>query len=141
MDRENTKKLFESYPKLFPANERSNPSVSLMCFGFECRDGWFNLLNSLCKAIQDHLDANPTAQQVVVKQVKEKYGALRFYFDGGDKFIDDLVDAAEKDSFHICDTCGTTKNLLRQQGWVRVTCQSCIAKDERAHKRVWRVHI
>jgi len=79
------KLLCERYPKLF-ANRHARVHESLMCFGFECGDGWFDLIDVLCSTIQSYLDSNPSKQQVVVVQVKEKFGTLRFYTEGHDKF-------------------------------------------------------
>ena len=43
MNTENTKKLIEAFPALYRGYKKS-PRESLMCFGFECGDGWFDLI-------------------------------------------------------------------------------------------------
>ena len=88
-----------------------------MCWGFECGDRWFNLLNLLCKQIQHRVDTEYqhgiAIEQVVATQVKEKFGTLRFYYDGGDDTIRQLVDEAEQDSATVCDVCREPR-LIRQ---------------------------
>lgn len=55
-----------------------------MSRGFECDDGWFDIIDVLCERIQFLIDHNDRPQ-VVAQQVKEKFGTLRFCgFGGGD---------------------------------------------------------
>jgi len=65
------------YPEIF--REHTLPTDrTCMCWGLECGDGWFTLLDTLCKALQ-HI-YHERALQTVAEQVKEKYGTLRFYY-------------------------------------------------------------
>lgn len=59
--------------------------------------------------------------QVVVTQVKEKFGTLRFYYAGGDRFIDGLVSMAEEMSSITCEICGSPGEL-RGKGWLYTAC-------------------
>jgi len=79
------KKLVEKYPDIF-RDRRGNPRETLMCWGFECGDGWYNIIDTLCNNIQMHVNIKQCAP-VVATQVKEKFGTLRFYYDGGDDRI------------------------------------------------------
>jgi hypothetical protein len=43
-----------------------------------------------------------------VAQVKEKFGGLRFYFEGGNDAFDAIracIGVAAQESFHICEVC------------------------------------
>jgi hypothetical protein len=116
-------KLIKKYPKLFrqvnlPMNQ------TCMCWGLECGNGWFNIIDNLCKNIQKHIDDNGL-DQVEFQQIKEKFGGLRVYFAYGDSYIDDLVEQAEKDSYNTCELCGTTENIGYTQGWVTTLCEEC----------------
>jgi hypothetical protein len=121
------KLLCEKYPKIF--KDRNAPmTVTAMCWGFP-GDGWFNIIDMLCGAIQYHIDnvtywkdgVESHCPQVVATQVKEKYGALRFYYCGGDDTIDGMVDMAEYMSKQTCEECGLP-GVLRAGGWVRTLC-------------------
>ncbi|AWM92544.1 hypothetical protein DJ564_17865 [Pseudomonas sp. 31-12] len=90
-------------------------------FGFECGDGWLVLLDTLCGEIQRHVDAN-NLLQVEARQVKEKYGGLRFYYTGGDDIIHELVKLAEDLSNITCDICGGAASSEVIQGWVVTRC-------------------
>ena len=47
--------LCEKYPKMM-VNRNKNMQETCMCWGFECGDGWFNILNQLMSQIQHHID-------------------------------------------------------------------------------------
>jgi hypothetical protein len=132
MTKENTDYLFEKYPLLFPKESRSNVMDSLMAFGFECGDGWFNLLNATCASIQDLIDTQREEQpieQVEIIQVKQKWGSLRINTISHPDFIDDIIEVAETLSYHTCETCGDTKNVtMLSQGWIEPICQNCLNK-------------
>jgi hypothetical protein len=94
--------------------------------------GWFDLLNSTCQIIQSHLDWKPDVPQVVVEQVKEKFGTLRFYYQGGDEFIQGVVALAEHMSGKICEECGAP-GATGGTGWVTTLCET--HRTEREQKR------
>lgn len=54
-------------------------------------------------------------------QVKEKFGNLRFYYQGGDEFISGVVSMAESMSGHTCEVCGD-RGHLGGKGWVSTLC-------------------
>lgn len=60
-------------------------------------------------------------EQVTVNQVKEKFGTLRFYYSGGDAYIDGLVAMAESMSAATCEECGAP-GRVRHGGWLRCLC-------------------
>lgn len=117
--------LCEKYPKIF-ANRYGNPNETLMCFGFECGDGWYHLIDHLCSEIQWHIDKNakPGTEQFVAVQVKEKFGGLRFYGDGGDSKIHNMIWFAEGFSSKLCETCGAPgTGKTTKRGWVYTSCE------------------
>ena len=132
MNPENTKKLFEKYPKLFSEEERNDPKKSLMRYGFGVKDGWFDLMDKLCADIQNTIDTkkktNQEFEQVRVVQVKEKMGGLRFYTDGADEKIAEMIHKAEKESYKICEVCGKEGKLTNALIWFKTLCESCKAK-------------
>lgn len=56
MNKDLDKRLCDNYPLIF-AERHGNPIDTAMCWGFECGGGWFTLIDSLCVAIQNHIDA------------------------------------------------------------------------------------
>lgn len=62
--------------------------------------------------------------EVNIGQVKEKFGGLRFYYDGGDKDIAGMVYFAECLSFKTCQNCGK-EGCVQQKGWWITLCDDC----------------
>ena len=72
-------KLFDKYPKIFVQKDLE----------IDTGDGWYNILDTLCGQIQN---LNLLERfNVEATQVKEKFGGLRFYYNGGDEFIEGLT--------------------------------------------------
>lgn len=55
MKSELDKLLCSKYPKIF-RDRRAPMTKTAMCWGFSCGDGWFNILDALCRNIQSHVD-------------------------------------------------------------------------------------
>jgi hypothetical protein len=55
MKQELDKLLCEKYPKMM-VNRNKDMQETCMCWGFECGDGWYNILNQLMGNIQHHID-------------------------------------------------------------------------------------
>jgi hypothetical protein len=124
MSPELDKQLCENYPKMM-VNRNKDMQETAMCWGFDCGDGWFNILNQLMGNIQHHIDWKNRKEEVVAQvtldQVKEKFGTLRFYYTGGDDVIDGMVRMAEAMSGVTCETCGVP-GKRRGGGWVTTLC-------------------
>jgi hypothetical protein len=56
-----------------------------------------------------------------VRQIKEKFGGLRFYYDGGDGTVDGMVRMAESWAAHSCEECGKL-GKSRSGGWIKTLC-------------------
>lgn len=175
MKKELDEALCAAYPKIF-VDRHKDMQLTAMCWGFSHGDGWYGILDALCRKIQRHIDwqeeqrksaieynealksarqgnttklydyyrkifsdesyisktiqrsleqgeriVPPEIPQVVAVQVKEKFGTLRFYYNGGDEYISGLVSMAEWASSVTCETCGE-RGKLRGSGWVYTAC-------------------
>lgn len=96
--------------------------------GFAVGAGWWPIIESLCANIQSHIDwwntnrkERPVVEQVVVEQIKEKFGGLRFYYQGGDDNVHGMVRMAEAWADHSCEECGAPGER-RSGGWIRTLC-------------------
>ena len=74
---------------------------------------------------------------IQITQIKEKFGGLRFYINGGDDYIYGMIALAESLSYKICESCGTTINVGQTQGWIYTCCKDCYDKNERAQRLKW----
>jgi len=117
--------LCTTYPKMF-VNRYKPMTETTMCWGFDCGDGWYNIINQLCANIQHHIDwknrKEEIVPQVTVDQVKEKFGSLRFYFTGGDDYIRGMATMAESMSGVTCEECGNPGSTLGR-GWLTTLCE------------------
>lgn len=129
MNKENTKTLYEKYPKIF-AQHKLTIQQSCMPWGFECGDGWFDLIERLCDSLQFHTDKN-NYPQVEATQVKEKFGTLSFYTSGADEYLSGYINFAESMSATICETCGSNQNVTQTKGWIKTICKECLDKKEK----------
>jgi hypothetical protein len=123
------RKLVDKYPKLF-TDFGGSPSRSLIAFGFECGDGWFDLLDTLCTQLLalEPVDEGEGIQPLRAVQVKEKYGTLRFYVGHASDEAFALINFAEALSARICETCGN-RGRTRGTGWLKTLCDSCAEKE------------
>lgn len=121
------KKMEERFPKMFAEQYG----------GFAVGAGWWPILESLCSNIQQHLDwANRESEvvpQVVVEQIKEKFGGLRFYYQGGDEQIHGMVRMAEAWADSSCEECGKPGER-RSGGWIRTLCEEHEAERQQRIK-------
>jgi hypothetical protein len=113
------KRMEETYPKMFSSKYG----------GFAVGSGWWPMIEKLCDIIQHHIDHNKDCPQVVVEQIKEKFGTLRFYYQGGDEFISGAVWFAESMSAGMCEECGAPGKRT-QGGWVQTLCDFHIVEKE-----------
>lgn len=141
MKTELQQKLLQNYPKIFIQHNKSCKET-LMCWGFECCDGWYDLINMLCSQLQFDIDRNGYPQIEAV-QVKEKFGTLRFYttYADNDPVEDEerkcgrqegLITFAEMLSSKICCFCGTNQNIGSTKGWITYCCEKCAKERDMA---------
>jgi len=178
MNQELEQQLIKKYPKLFK-NKNLPPTQTLICFGCECGDGWYQLLDHLFGYLTDHMERKLAVDyiseykdqhkdkknyyrdycsykfeppQIILDQVKEKYGTLRCYYhtefddipdevwanldlkdfykklEAYNRKIDDAIEYAEYISSRTCEETGK-EGKLYTKGWWKVLC------DEEAIKR------
>lgn len=128
------KKMEEQFPLMFE-NKYG---------GFAVGVGWWPIIESLCANIQSHIDwkqeqkdkyqRGKGCSQVVVEQIKEKFGGLRFYHQGGDDYIYGMVRMAEAWADHSCEECGKPGER-RDGGWIKTLCDEHDAERKERYKK------
>jgi len=150
MKAELQKKIFEKYPKIF-RDKGESPMKSLMCFGLDIGDGWYELIDEMCSKLV--AIEKVSGLVVIARQCKEKYGSLRFYnsicfpqpFIGTIFFskiivktrgykakakqaaiwtniAEDVIHCAENRSCYTCEDCGEYGKTRRSTGWHSTLC-------------------
>ncbi len=151
MREELQEKLYLHFPEIFA--QRSLPMThTCMCWGFDCGDGWYDLIYKLCEQIQSYINNKnnsikfkidrgdlpkdtPRYPQLEATQVKEKYGGLRFYVDNSDEYIDGLISMAEAMSYSICENC-SNNGSPNGDGWVTTLCPECRNQKNEKYKKL-----
>lgn len=113
MNKENTEYLVKTYPHLYGGYGKPM-SETAMCWGFDCGDGWFDIIDKLSAKLE-------AIGGIEASQVKEKCGSLRFYIWSGTDEAYDLIDEAEEESCRTCEECGKPGYSMGD-GWIRTRC-------------------
>jgi len=97
--------------------------------------GWCSLLRNLFEEIvrREQLirGTQPDYMPVEFVQIKEKFGGLRAYCDGGnDDGIRFLIRSAEDKAYSVCEHCGgdVFSKQTTVRGWIRTLCNICHEK-------------
>lgn len=117
------RKLVADFPSLY-RDRHGNPRVTAMCWGFP-GDGWEPLIRRLSEKL--------APRGVVAGQVKEKFGALRFYYDlvpeaathasdADTQRVDHDIQEAEAESRRTCEVCGAPGTVVSSSGWLQARC-------------------
>jgi hypothetical protein len=148
MTKQNSEKLVELYPAMFTWVERGythnifesayNKALAFVHknlkftrkinyikqtnpynYQFEIGDGWYGLLYQLILNVR-YNDTVKGKWVTKVTQCKEKFGGLRFYVTGTSDKNWDLIRAAEKKSYGVCEVTGSEVEVgVWNDGWIR----------------------
>ena len=120
---EHLRKLIDLHPGLFLNG--AEPSRSWL------PTGWFGLVDRLCTAIGQKLEAS-SEPSVRVTVVGEKFGLLKFGVEpvGFGRAIAQLVEHARSESSHTCEDCGGFGHL-REPPTIAVLCGPCLTERDK----------
>lgn len=105
-------RMVAQYPENFSA-----------CFDFSSPAGWDTLVEHLCHRV---IALDP---DIKIEQVKDKFGELRFYTSPTSTEVRELIDAAERESAHTCESCGAPGEHVNKGGWIITVCKNCWDKS------------
>ena len=131
---EENKKLIEKYPWLMPYSVYTGEPIE----DYDCTytwlddmpDGWRIAFGDLlCEDIQAELEKFDYVDKYRISQIKEKFGALRWYDEGvpvGCK-VEDIIQDYSHISEFICIGCGEL-DVPCTDGWIVPVCKECVKK-------------
>lgn len=90
--------------------------------GLECDVGWVALITVLCDELQNATD-QMGAPQIETLQVKEKFGALRFYARESSDYQRGLINLACAMSNCTCEQCGWPGSMWVSGGYFHTACE------------------
>ena len=83
MRKELDEALVAKYPQIFK-NRFGDPRETLMCFGFECGDGWYNIIDVLCGLMTSEYRQAKDRYEFAKECLEERNGKFPW---GGDKEV------------------------------------------------------
>ena len=130
--------LCQRYPFLIPRNLRTDEVSDEYDYSRTKLDsmplGWNIAFGEImCEEIRDELIRVNYLNHYRILDIKEKYGSLRWYDAGApkDSNIHDIIMKWEHISNYVCQTCGSTKNIMNTAGyWIESICKDCAKKRE-----------
>lgn len=135
MNQELEAALAKEFP--FMRREKQDSANAYQSFGVEAGSGWYELIRNLCREIAEVCAQAGREKDLIVDQVKEKYGELRFYchLEGGtveenralNGKLYDVIDRYEEASKLVCELCGAPgelQELKLRNGmvWLQTLC-------------------
>lgn len=97
------------------------------CIGMYTPSGWDNIVTQLFHIISNYAEKHNITVDVI--QVKEKFGALRFYFRTENpkhsEIIGSFVQYAEWLTETSCITCGKNTEPKNHAGFYAPICKDC----------------
>lgn len=102
----------------------------------ECLEGWNRLIKPIVDYINDYNENIPEEDKIHIKQIKEKFGGLRFYTDKKTEHLKNMIEAAEHEAIHTCEICGSKYDIGQTaDGWITTCCRKCIQELANKEKR------
>ena len=147
--KEENKALCRKYPFLIPSNRfsgkritegaGSRPGSPEVSSGYDWEyteldsmpDGWRTAFGEqMCEELKTALIKADLLDRYRVMDIKEKYGHLRWYDNGGTRIVKEIISKYEEISKRICICCGRRATLIAL-GWISPYCDSCVPDNER----------
>jgi len=125
-------KLVKAFSNLYA--DRNKPMTeTAMCWGFQCGDGWFDIIWAASEKLEALIVKMPEKERHNCKAstVKEKFGKLVIYLDNSTEEMDHIISDVEILSEKVCETCGKPGMIVGHiyRDWVYATCKDCV-KDK-----------
>lgn len=128
------KQLCKRYPFLIVRNWKTDEPIKGYEFTYfeDIPNGWRKVFGKqMCEEIRKVLIKGNYLYDYRVVQIKEKYGALRWYDNGVPDSIyhelQDIINKYEEISMSICIWCGRPATKI-SLGWISPFCDKCADK-------------
>lgn len=109
--------------------------------GVECGDGWFALIDRLCRAHENEIETMASWGMVKehwprVAQIKEKFGSLYICIRGqvSEELDEERFRVLQYVSRRTCEQCGAPKKPWQYGSWITL-CNGCAAVSAGSERR------
>ncbi len=125
MQQELEERIMQDFP-WFEARNVWTGELLGVAHGCECDDGWLDLIYDLCQEIDDeYKKLGKDISNLIIYQIKEKYGGLRFYINGTYPSVNNIIHNYENMSYEVCEICGKPGKLMSSGSWFKTLCEKC----------------
>ena len=126
MKRELEDCLMKDYSKVFRKRCMTRRE-NCMPFGFECKDGWFEIIRKASEVINNEIAKYPVADQrrFYATRVYEKDGKLNIELSDCTDKMEAAVYHARENSVTICEECGQEGHIRQMSGFSSTLCDAC----------------
>lgn len=108
--------LKRQYPELFWGESDDGHFI-----GFSCGLGWYAPIATLMSKLEARRLNGERERPLKIVQLKQKFGELRIYYDGGDEKDRQLIKMCMALADTMCDIC-SAPGEKRGPGWIRTRC-------------------
>lgn len=123
MKENNINKLFTDFPQLYENDFMQER-------GFECEDGWFDLIYDLSSSLQNQENVS----EIRVSQVKQKMGHLVYRVETLSDEINQLIAQTQNKAKETCELCGSDNSVLHVcKSHHVVLCKHCSSLGDNAY--------
>ena len=84
--------------------------------GLDISPGWYDIVERLFEILEAS-----GFKDIRVQQIKEKFGGLRFYYEGGDRGLYDKIEKVESQAYQTCDICSAEGEVTNSESGWRIT--------------------
>lgn len=126
------KQLVNKYPFLYPRYAWSGEKIEDYDYSFTELDdlptGWrISFGDLICEDIKNELIKFNYLDKYQIVQIKEKFGALRWYDNGTPVGcqVENIIEAYSHLSENICIICGKPKVPVIDDNWICPYCENC----------------
>lgn len=120
------RKILKAHPLFFRQYFEEDIYTSCMSWGFECGQGWFDIINRCADKMEKWNHLHSDMLPVEACQLKEKFGELRVYLDNATEETYNILHEFEKEADETCEWCGSKKDVSKtKRGWITTLCAEC----------------
>ena len=134
--REHSKEEIQELITKYPWLENRATAEHNVTWLDDLEPGWYEAFGKeLCEELAEAIEEDGSNEFEII-QIKEKFGALRFYAAGYGLKTRDVIAKYEELSKYVCGHCGKPAKYITT-GWIYPLCEYCIEEINGHYAEIW----